>query len=288
MRYYEITNQNILDEGWKDNLKKSAMAGATALGIATGGADIAHHMIDPAVASIEHDKSSTYQMSQDLLDLMKKDKITSIEPKSDVHKNYPKQLIGKEGEELKKLFVDHVTPMIKANNEQILKERNKILKIIQKKTLTPEDNEILDYLYTKYKVDKNNIKDLLKRVDIIPIPMAVSQAALESGWGTSRFAKQANALFGQKTTSSSSIDSKTDKYAKFEDFSDSIESYMRNLNTNKAYDEFRKERALQRAKDGKFNNKALINTLLKYSTRGKEYVRHVKQILASNELDKLS
>lgn len=289
MRYKDISDIDLVDEGWADNIKKTAIAGATALGIGTAGADIASHFIQPADASINHSYNTA---TQNFLDRMEKDRHGKQQQPNGIHQNYPKELLGKEGEELKKSFVDHVSPIIKKENENILKDRSRLTKIVQKvsagKELTREEREWAEELHVRYKMDGWNPKELLKRVDIVPVAIAVSQAALESGWGTSRFAKEANALFGQKTTSKDSIDSQTDRYARFNDFRDSIESYMRNLNSHKAYDEFRSQRAQMRQSDKGFDTKGLINTLLKYSTRGKEYVKHVKQIMSSNGLDKLS
>lgn len=298
MRYKEITDIDLLDleEGWKDNIRKSAIAGAAALGLGTFGADMASKVISPdANASVNYsDHNTSSRMSQDFLDRMDKERAGHQVKKDGVHQNYPKELLGKEGEELKKTFIDKVTPMIKAENNKIMKERNHISKLIGKmssgKDLSKEEREWMEAMHQKYKMDTWNPKELIKRVDIVPISIAISQAALESGWGTSRFAKEGNALFGQKTTSSKSIDrgrSNYDKFATFDGFDDSISSYINNLNTNNAYDAFRQQRAEMRKSGDAIDGKMLMRTLVKYSEGGKQYIKQVLSLMMNNGLDKL-
>ena len=127
-------------------------------------------------------------------------------------------------------------------------------------------------------------------MDEIPVSLAIAQAAKETGWGTSRFAQEGNALFGQWTWSGDGIkpagadvDSKH-KVAKFKVLKASVKAYQRNLNTHSGYKEFRRERAIQRDNDGKLNSLQLVNYLDKYAETGIEYTETLKKIILQNSL----
>ena len=128
------------------------------------------------------------------------------------------------------------------------------------------------------------------RMDIIPVSIALAQAANESGWGTSRFALEGNALFGQWTWSkdgmkptSASVDTKH-KVMKFNILQASVRAYQRNLNTHSGYKKFREARAIQRDNQGELNSLELVNYLDKYAETGKEYVKILKKIIKQNNL----
>ena len=99
----------------------------------------------------------------------------------------------------KKLFIKIVLPLIVAENEKILDDRYKLNKIASKKMTSDEEKQWLRQKFLEYKVKKGNIGELKLRMDIIPASIALAQAAKESGWGTSRFALEGNAIFGQWT-----------------------------------------------------------------------------------------
>ena len=127
-------------------------------------------------------------------------------------------------------------------------------------------------------------------MDEIPVSLAIAQAAKETGWGTSRFAQEGNALFGQWTWSGDGIkpagadrDSKH-KVAKFKVLKASVKAYQRNLNTHSGYKKFRRERAIQRDNDGKLNSLQLVNYLDKYAETGIEYTETLKKIILQNSL----
>lgn len=126
---------------------------------------------------------------------------------------------------------------------------------------------------------EDDIAELLRRVDTVPISLLLAQAALESGWGTSRLALQGNALFGQIAGRS-----RQPRYATFATLTESVQAYVRNLNTHAAYKDFRAQRAaLRDAREPRQGHK-LAAKLTRYSTRGSHYARHVQQIIASNAL----
>ena len=128
------------------------------------------------------------------------------------------------------------------------------------------------------------------RMDEIPVSLAIAQAAKETGWGSSRFAQEGNALFGQWTWSGDGIkplDIEKDekhKVAKFKILKASVRAYQRNLNTHTSYKGFRIERAIQRDNDEKLDSLKLVNFLDKYAETGKEYVKVLQQIIKQNQL----
>ena len=127
-------------------------------------------------------------------------------------------------------------------------------------------------------------------MDEIPVSLAIAQAAKETGWGTSRFALEGNALFGQWTWNGEGIkpasadSDATHKIMKFKILRASVRAYQRNLNTHSSYKEFRKARAIQRDNNGELNSLVLVNYLDKYAETGKEYTKILKKIIQQNSL----
>ena len=126
-------------------------------------------------------------------------------------------------------------------------------------------------------------------MDEIPASLAIAQAAKETGWGTSRFALEGNALFGQWTYNGEGIkpaaaeNDSTHKVMKFKILQASVRAYQRNLNTHSGYKEFRKVRAIQRENNGKLNSLELVDYLDKYAETGKEYTKILKMIIKQNQ-----
>ena len=127
-------------------------------------------------------------------------------------------------------------------------------------------------------------------MDIIPTSIALAQAAKESGWGTSRFALEGNALFGQWTWSGEGLKPKDSekneghKVMKFNVLQASVRAYQRNINTHSTYKEFRKERAKLRDQGKPLDSLILSKHLNKYAETGEKYVEVLKQIIKQNNL----
>lgn len=191
-------------------------------------------------------------------------------------------------------FFDYLYPHIEKANKAILKERAFIESLNNDKNL---DETSLEYkklvsIAKKYKVkDIYDYKRLLQRVDIIPPSMALAQAAVESGWGTSRFVKLGNNLFGHWTYGKVGIvPLRRDPNAKhliriFESFEDSIASYMLNLNRTKAYYDFRKQREISRKNKEKLSGLKLSQTMINYSQIREKYLRILKNVIRKNKLE---
>ncbi len=183
-------------------------------------------------------------------------------------------------------------------NEKIMSEREHLLNAINNKDI--HENEWLAALAVKYKVIKQEsdkldnaaLIKLKKRVDIVPPSLALAQAAEESGWGTSRFAIQGNSLFGQWDFSGKGIKPKQQRselgdygIAAFDSPQESIEAYMLNLNTHRAYQRMRQKRAVFRQQNKEPKGWDLAKTLDKYSERGIEYVKSLHAIMSYNKLN---
>ncbi|WP_186455996.1 glucosaminidase domain-containing protein [Nitrospirillum pindoramense] len=162
--------------------------------------------------------------------------------------------------------------------------------------LSPLDQVWVARLAARYGMDptrKIDLDALLRRVDVVPVSMALAQAAEESGWGTSRFAQHGNALFGQLTWSEEEKEGitprnrhpgDTSRFRKFEDLLECVRVYMQNLNTHDAYAQFRATRATLRKQGKPLDTLLLLNTLDKYSELGPVYVKAVRSLIRSNNL----
>ncbi len=204
---------------------------------------------------------------------------------------FPRDLDELQSTKLKKeTFIKIVLPLIVAENERILADREK-LKILSKKKFTTDlEKQWLRQKLLEYKVKKGDLKQLLIRMDIIPTSIALAQAAKESGWGTSRFALEGNAIFGQWTWSGQGIapldreSNKNHKILKFPILRASVKAYQNNLNTHKSYQKFRQKRLSLRDKKRKVSGLELTETLNNYAQTGSEYTKILNQIIRQNRL----
>ena len=190
----------------------------------------------------------------------------------------------------KKLFIQIVLPIILEENNRIKLNRKKLFSILNKNHNSNSEKKWLNKKFKQYGVMNKDVSTLKMRMDEIPVSLAIAQAAKETGWGTSRFALDGNALFGQWTWSGEGIkpaaanhDSKH-KVMKFKILKASVRAYQRNLNTHKSYKQFRMARAELRDNDIELDSLILVNYLDKYAQTGKEYVKIIKQIIKQNVL----
>ena len=204
---------------------------------------------------------------------------------------FPKDLDEIQSVKLKKeTFIKIVLPLIVAENEKILDDRLKLNKILSKKITTDNEKQWLRQKFLEYKVKKGSVKELKIRMDIIPNSLALAQAAKESGWGTSRFALEGNAIFGQWTWDGSGIaplnrdKSKNHKILKFPILRASVKAYQNNLNTHKSYIKFREKRRQLREKNKDLNGLELSKTLSNYAQTGSEYIKILAKIIIQNRL----
>ena len=192
--------------------------------------------------------------------------------------------------ERKELFIKIVLPLILSENNRIRRDRSTLFKILNKNINSKAEKNWLNNKFKQYGVVNKDVSTLKVRMDEIPVSLAIAQAAKETGWGTSRFAIEGNALFGQWTYSGEGIkpagSDKNDKHKvmAFSVLKASVRAYQRNLNTHSSYKEFRKVRAIQRDNDEPLNSLELANYLNSYAETGEEYTKTLKKIIVQNNL----
>ena len=195
-------------------------------------------------------------------------------------------------ENKKSIFLRLILPLVLVSNENILRERN----VVKTGELTSPE---LISIAIKYKViddettalTSKDKQKLLKRVNTIPPSLALAQAAEESAWGTSRFALEGNAFFGQWDFSGNGIKPKQQRtelgnygIARFDSPLDSVEGYMLNINSSSAYQSLRNLRVKQVAANKKYSGALLAGTLIKYSERGQAYIDGLRSLISYNKL----
>jgi len=190
----------------------------------------------------------------------------------------------------RELFIKIVLPLILDENEKITQDRKKLFKILGKNFNTVRERVWIKRRFKEYKIEDKDLAKLKMRMDIIPVSIALAQAANESGWGTSRFALEGNALFGQWTWSKKGISPKNKdpdqghKILQFQVLKASVRAYKNNLNTHNAYKEFRKVRALLRQNNEQITGLALTKYLKNYAAIGEKYVAIIADIIVKNSL----
>ncbi len=204
---------------------------------------------------------------------------------------FPRDLDNLQSVQLKKeTFIKIVLPLIVAENEKILDDREKLKILSEKKYTSDTEKQWLRQKLLEYKVKKADLSELMMRMDIIPVSIALAQAAKESGWGTSRFALEGNAIFGQWTWDGQGIaplkrdGDKSHKILKFPILRASVKAYKNNLNTHKSYYKFREKRKSLRDKNKSISGLALTDTLKNYAQTGSEYTKILNQIITQNRL----
>lgn len=200
-------------------------------------------------------------------------------------------------------FFGYLQPIVEANNQRITQDRGRIREMqarVPQTTLRTNmaatDRRFLDSLVARYEVDPKlapaqQIAALLDRVDTVPISLALTQAALESAWGTSRFAKEGNNLFGQWCYQQGcgivpqhrGLHQKHE-VARFASVDAAVSSYMRNINSHPAYTGLRSARATLRQSGQSVTGHDMAEHLLRYSQRGSAYVEELQSMIRVNKL----
>lgn len=204
----------------------------------------------------------------------------------------------REAEKRVTLFIQMVLPLVLEANEDMEADRVRLAELTARRKrgerLDAIDRLWLTVLAERYEVDRDNLGALMEMVDVVPPSLAIAQAAIESGWGTSKFVREGNALFGQWTTSewggmipTDRKEGATHKIRTFDSLSESVRSYMHNLNTHPAYKGFRKARAAMRARNEPVDGHKLAAELIRYSERGLDYVADLRSLMNDGGLRKL-
>jgi Bax protein len=196
----------------------------------------------------------------------------------------------------KQTFIRTVLPLILKANEEVRLERRQLIDleehILSGRDLSDGDQIWLDRLADKYDAAPGDFVALLRRVDTVSPTLALAQAIEESGWGRSRFARDGNALYGQRAWSKGTgfvpeerADGERFEVRAFDSLLDSVRSYVVNLNRHYAYEDYRVNRAQMRARDTQLNAHELAQTLISYSERREAYVDALRGLISTNRLD---
>ena len=203
----------------------------------------------------------------------------------------------KDSKKQKKEFIKILLPLVKKANNRVKKERSFIKYFFENagKNSFREFDEVslarLIHLFKKYKI-KNlfDEEDYLKKIDVVPVSLAIAQAAVESAWGKSRFVLEANNIFGHWTFSGKGIvpidraEGKTHTLRIFKTLQDSVNAYVLNLNRHPAYKLFRKLRENAHKNGTIFNGLMASKAMTHYSERRGKYVKLLDRIITSNNL----
>ena len=190
----------------------------------------------------------------------------------------------------KEFFIQIILPLILQENNNIKLDRKRLFSIINKSNNSDLEKKWLEKKYKQYGVPSKDLSILKMRMDEIPVSLAIAQAAKETGWGTSRFAQEGNALFGQWTWSGDGLKPKDaeknegHKVMKFNVLQASVRAYQRNLNTHSSYKNLRKARAELRDRGNSLDSLILVKYLNQYAETGEKYVEVLKQIIKQNNL----
>lgn len=195
----------------------------------------------------------------------------------------------------KALFIKTVLPLILQANDEIRADRARLERILEHKGDLPAVDRLWLAAKTEvYEVKRADLKGLLARMDVIPPSLAIAQSAEETGWGTSRFVLEGNALFGQWTFSRNRhmvprkrAAGRKHQVRAFPSLIEGVRAYMENLNTHRAYRGFRALRSAQRAASQPLRGLELARTLTRYSERGEKYVETIQGLIRFNRLQAL-
>jgi Bax protein len=199
---------------------------------------------------------------------------------------------AEEGQERKRMLVEVLLPMVLRANEAVLAQRG-IVEEISKDlpSLDAGQKEVLDALARMYHVQatspRETVRELLARVDALPPSLVLAQAAVESGWGTSRFSHEGNNIFGLRTQSGNGMipqerpDQESYAVSTFEDLQSCIDYYLWNINTNPLYEDLRRIRSRSARQCGGLD---LARGLVCYSEQGPAYVSKLEKLISANSL----
>ncbi len=186
----------------------------------------------------------------------------------------------------KQRFIEITVPLVRQANREIQELRGRIEAALR----ADERPAWLEETARRFGID--DLKDgraLLRRIDVVPVSLAVAQAAVESGWGTSRFARAGNALFGQRTWRAEDAGLAPERaegfrVRQFETLLAGVRAYMHNINSHPAYGSFRRTRETARHEGKPLDSRRLAESLKAYSEKGSGYVRLLKAVMEDNDL----
>ncbi|MDA7847887.1 glucosaminidase domain-containing protein [Sulfurospirillum sp.] len=210
---------------------------------------------------------------------------------------FPASYYKLNGKVQKREFINILKPLIDVSNQKTLKDRVFIENFFNKalsssfRSLNPDDLKRLLRISKQYRVKNIFDRDTyLKRVDIVPVPLALVQGAIESGWGKSRFVREANNIFGHWTWGEIGIiplgreEGKNHKIRIFNTLQGSVDAYILNLNRHYAYRDFRKARLEKREEGKALTGYDAAKTMINYSELREKYVDMLHKMMEEHRL----
>lgn len=191
--------------------------------------------------------------------------------------------------EKKELFLKLMMPAIKVSSEEVEAKKALVQKLALAEKLEPREEKIIKKLFDDYKVKEGDYEKLINKMIVPPPSLVLGQAALESGWGTSRFFREGNNAFGIWSYNSAEPSMKAAKsrengftaaLKKYDDLKGAVDNYILLLSTGSAYKELRKG-----IKKGE-SSKNLVKYLVRYSELGEVYTERLERVMRVNDLDK--
>ncbi len=210
-------------------------------------------------------------------------------------KNLPADLHQLALQDKTEIFISLILPAALQVNDLVQEERADLLQLMikQKKfhRLTAKERWQLNLLYKKYRLVRCNVDELLPKVDIIPPSLILAQAITESGWGTSRFARDGNGLYGLHVSANSKAKYMLSrqgnvKVAVFDSVLAATREYVENLNSHRAYRMLREIRLAARKNQKKPDGEKMAKGLLRYSEIGERYIRDLLYLINRYDLKK--
>ncbi len=260
------------------------------IAILCGVAFLPEKLKGPGAAHTQHYK---FTSSHELVSFLDKHTCTPKCPLQINVRDLPKDFDSLEQDERTRSFIALLIPLIDKRNCRILRARKRLILFILKeksgRKIQKSEQEWIRDLARQYGEPDATAEELLTYVDIIPASLALAQAITESGWGTSRFARQGNALFGEHLTADSTANhikarNSNTKVAAFETLEDSVISYIDNLNTSAAYTSLRNIRKTLRKQQLPLTGSVLCRGLLRYSEKKAAYIEILQNIMDHYDL----
>ena len=199
----------------------------------------------------------------------------------------------------KNLFFSVLQPIVSFHNSVLEDRRRRLMQLIDQGDLKADDRLFVAEMSQRYRIEagvsyRDTLLELREKIGLIPPSLVLAQAAIESGWGSSRFCREGNNLFGQRVWSKKvdglapqGVQGARFRLAVFPTISASIRSYIHNLNTHPAYESLRTLRKDLRQRGEPIDGHTLAGGLVAYSTRGEDYVEDVRRLIDSNNLERL-
>ena len=188
------------------------------------------------------------------------------------------------GKSKKQIFIDTLIPTIEKIRDKVEADKQYVISLIEKEVLTEEEKLYLNEMFTKYKVKSKSKKELVHKMVIPPTSFILGQASLESGWGSSKLAKEGNNLFAIRSTLKDKEKTvylgPNQFYKKYESMEESVEDYIMTLSRHSSYSNLRK------AINNGEKTMVLVKHLGNYSEVKNIYEQRLTQIITKNNLVK--